>query len=313
MEKERYNGPDYGEEPNLLNIYLQEIGKIPRISKEQEMELLKRYHQTHNKEIKKILVESNLRLVVAIAKRYQNLGLSWGDLIQEGNIGLMEAVDKFDMNYQQFSTYAVIRIKCHIRRALENYGRNIRIPVYLLSKIQKYQKQKHELLQETKESLSFNELALRLNYPVEKVQLYEGILEPPKSIYKTLEDGNNELLELLEDFNIESTEKQALEQLYQSELEETLVLLLNPKEKLTICLHYGLFGEPETPIALIPNILFERKVTDHIISNQRVRQIEKRAFERLQTSLRLKQLAQEKITLENDGKAFSKETRKNKK
>ena len=155
---------------NLLKMYLREIGQIPLLSYDEEIEYAQRVLKG-DEEAKQKLIESNLRLVVSIAKKHTNRGLKMLDLIQEGNMGLMKAVEKFEYEKGfKFSTYATWWIRQAITRAIADQGRTIRIPVHMIETINKIKKESRIILQETGKEPTAEELAKKLEIPVDKVK-----------------------------------------------------------------------------------------------------------------------------------------------
>ncbi len=229
------------------------------------------------REEKRFLMEANLRLVVSIAKRYMNRGLSFLDLIQEGNLGLMKAVDRFQFRRGfKFSTYATWWIRQAITRAIADHGRTIRLPVHVIESLNRLEKERKSLRSETGRDPSPDDLADRLKMPVAKVRLLLDAQKTPYSLeMKVGEDENTELGDLLRDTSIRAPEEATLE----GDLSNEVALALAPlsdREKDVLRLRYGLGTDREYTLEEIGRRLS--------VTRERVRQIESRALQKVRAA-----------------------------
>ena len=273
MEKE-LNIPEGTEVTEPLKIYLNEIGQIPLLEEAEERELGKRSSEG-DQEAKRKLEEGNLRLVVSLAKHYTGRGIPLMDLIQEGNIGLMRAVEKYDFTKEnRFSTYASWWIKEAMQRAIDQQSREIRVPVHVAENMKKVQRIAKELQQTFGREATPEEIADKMDgKDAAYVKEILSYLQNPVSLETPVgEDGENNLGDMVED-KTEATPEEAMNQLVQKEEVSELLESLTERERQVIRLRYGLEdGKPHT---------LEEIGNELDVTRERVRQIEARAMEKL--------------------------------
>ena len=265
-----------------VRMYLKEIGKISLLSLEEEQELSKRVASGDEK-AKNILAESNLRLVVSIAKRYVGRGLLFLDLIQEGNIGLMKAVEKFDYDKgYKFSTYATWWIRQAITRALADQARTIRVPVHMVETINKMARIERQMTLELNREPTDQELSKKMGLSVEKIAEIRKISQDPVSLETPIgEEDDSHLGDFLADERTMSPEEFANYEVLKDELREVLDTLTT-REKEVLELRFGLFdGSSHT----LEEVGKQFKVT-----RERIRQIEAKALRKLRHPSRAKKL-----------------------
>ena len=265
-----------------VRMYLKEIGKISLLSMEEEQELSKRVAAGDEK-AKNILAESNLRLVVSIAKRYVGRGLLFLDLIQEGNIGLMKAVEKFDYDKgYKFSTYATWWIRQAITRALADQARTIRVPVHMVETINKMARIERQMTLELNREPTDQELSKKMGLSVEKIAEIRKISQDPVSLETPIgEEDDSHLGDFLADERTMSPEEFANYEILKDELREVLSTL-TVREKEVLELRFGLFdGSSHT----LEEVGKQFKVT-----RERIRQIEAKALRKLRHPSRAKKL-----------------------
>jgi RNA polymerase primary sigma factor len=265
-----------------VKMYLQDIGRIPLLTREEEVELAKGIEQG-DMDARAHLITANLRLVVSIAKKYMGRGLSFLDLVQEGNLGLMKAVEKFDYRKgYKFSTYATWWIRQAVTRAIADQSRTIRIPVHMIETVRELQRVKKEHLQDHGESPDQKTLAEELAMPVEKIKQVESVSQFTNSLERPLgEDGEDSLGDFIEDDKALSPTKETYKMFMTEELDRAL-RQLGDREQQIIKLRYGLEdGHPRTlkDVARVFNI-----------TRERVRQIEIKALEKLKHPSRKEEL-----------------------
>lgn len=276
-EGERAEQAEFTRDQTPMRIYLDQIEKIPLLTAKQEFEVSKRVKSKDKSEsdvARELMIRSNLRLVISIAKRYSNLGLNFSDLVEEGNIGLMRAVDKFDPDRgYRFSTYASWWIKQAIMRALSNQGKTIRIPVYMFDIVSRYRKVRDELVQRYGRIPTRQEISQVLKIPIQKVAEIEGVVSRPSSLNAAVSmDGQAELIDLIQDDSFE-TPLQETAELFRSERIRELLKILDDRERRIIELRYGLgTNEPHT---------LEETAQQFGITRERVRQIEAQALKKI--------------------------------
>ncbi len=265
-----------------VRMYLKEIGKIPLLSGEREMYLAEQV-SNGNKEAKNELVEANLRLVVSIAKRHVGKGMFFLDLIQEGNLGLMKAVEKFDYRKgYKFSTYATWWIRQAITRAIADQARTIRIPVHMVETIHRVSRTARQLLQELGREPTIDEIAKQLEIPSEKVREIMKIAQDPVSLETPIgEEEDSHLGDFVEDTETLSPVEAANAAFMREQLCAVLHTL-TPREEQVLKLRFGLEdGRPHT---------LEEVGKQFDITRERIRQIEAKALRKLRHPTRAKLL-----------------------
>ena len=265
-----------------VRMYFKEIGKVPLLSADEERELAIRIEQG-DEEAKKKLCESNLRLVVSIARRYLNRGLSFLDLIQEGNLGLIKAVEKFDYTKgYKFSTYATWWIRQAITRSIADQARTIRIPVHMVETINKLIRISRQLLQEYGREPTSEEIAKEMGISVEKVREIKKISQDPVSLETPIgEEEDSHLGDFIPDEDIPSPVDAAAYSMLQKQLREVLDTL-SEREKKVLILRFGLDdGRPRT---------LEEVGKEFNVTRERIRQIEAKALRKLRHPSRSKKL-----------------------
>ena len=265
-----------------VRMYFKEIGKVPLLSAEEERDLAIRIEQG-DEEAKKKLCESNLRLVVSIARRYLNRGLSFLDLIQEGNLGLIKAVEKFDYTKgYKFSTYATWWIRQAITRSIADQARTIRIPVHMVETINKLIRISRQLLQEYGREPTSEEIAREMGITVEKVREIKKISQDPVSLETPIgEEEDSHLGDFIPDEDIPSPVDAAAYSMLQKQLREVLDTL-SDREKKVLILRFGLDdGRPRT---------LEEVGKEFNVTRERIRQIEAKALRKLRHPSRSKKL-----------------------
>jgi len=265
-----------------VKMYLHEIGKISLLSREQEVELASRV-VAGEKCARDELITANLRLVVSIAKKYMGRGLSFLDLIQEGNLGLMRAVEKFDPTKGfKFSTYATWWIRQAITRAIADQSRTIRIPVHMIETVRELQRLKKEHVHEHGAAPDLQALSSELGIPEEKIKQVENVSQYTTSLERPIgEDEEDTLGDFIEDKDAPSPTKETYRMFLVEELDRALNQL-SDREKDILKLRYGLEdGHPRTlkDVARVFNI-----------TRERVRQIEIKALEKLKHPTRKEEL-----------------------
>ena len=265
-----------------IKMYLREIGQIPLLSYEEEIDYAQRV-LNGEEEAKQKLIESNLRLVVSIAKKHTNRGLKMLDLIQEGNMGLMKAVEKFEYEKGfKFSTYATWWIRQAITRAIADQGRTIRIPVHMIETINKIKKESRIILQETGKEPTAEELAEKLELPVEKVKSILEMNQDPISLETPVgSEEDSELGDFVEDDKFANPYDATTRVLLKEQLDEVLKTL-NEREEMVLRYRYGLDDGSQKTLEEVGKIFN--------VTRERIRQIEVKALRKLRHPSRRKKL-----------------------
>ena len=282
VEKIDLSVPDGVSIEDPVRMYLKEIGKVPLLSAEEEIELAKRM-ELGDQEAKKRLAEANLRLVVSIAKRYVGRGMLFLDLIQEGNLGLIKAVEKFDYRKgYKFSTYATWWIRQAITRAIADQARTIRIPVHMVETINKLIRVSRQLLQELGREPTPQEIAAEMNMPVERVREILKISQEPVSLETPIgEEEDSHLGDFIQDDNVPVPADAAAFTLLKEQLEEVLGTLTEREQKV-LTLRFGLEdGRART---------LEEVGKEFNVTRERIRQIEAKALRKLRHPSRSRKL-----------------------
>lgn len=278
-----------------MKIYLKDICRIPLLTADEELALAKAYKENNDIEAKNNLINANLRLVVSIAKRFAGQGVLFMDLIQEGNLGLIRAVEKFDYSLgYKFSTYATWWIKQAITRTIADTGRTVRLPVHLHEQLQKNKKAVKILYEELHREPTDEEVVDYINehkmlvqknsiMTLEKYREYNKYFSNEISLYTTIgEEEDSFLIDFIEDEDTSNVEDEATGELVRNKIDEVLNDVLTPKEKNIIYLRYGFNGEPKT---------LEEIGQIYGVTRERVRQIQVKALNKLKRGKYKKMLA----------------------
>ena len=265
-----------------IRLYLREIGKIPLLTPEQETELAKRMSEG-DEDARRQMSEANLRLVVSIAKRYVGRGMHLLDLIQEGNLGLMKAVEKFDYTKgYKFSTYATWWIRQAITRAIADQARTIRIPVHMVETINRVLRTSHSMVQKLGREPTTEEVAQELHMDVGKVEEILKIAQEPVSLETPIgEEEDSHLGDFIQDDEASQPSEEASYTLLREQLEDVLSTL-TPREEEVLRMRFGLRdGKPHT---------LEEVGKEFNVTRERIRQIESKALRKLRHPSRSKKL-----------------------
>lgn len=282
-----------------IKLYLKDIRDLPLLTAEEEKELANKIKKG-NKKARQLMIKSNLRLVINIAKKYSYLGVPMLDLIEEGNLGLMKAVKKYDPDKgYRFSTYAAWWIKQYITRAVANQGKTVRIPVYVMEMVMRFQKTKKHLVQKLKRNPQMSDIAKRMKLPVARVRQLSHMASNVSSLNAPIgESGDSEFMDLIEDESIVSSADE-LSRFLLNERIDGLLEKMSPREQKILKLRFGL-GKDGTAHTL-------RDTAKHFgITRERVRQIEATCMHKLRKMME----EQEKEALR---KMYKKKKKKKKK
>ena len=282
VEKIDLSVPDGVSIEDPVRMYLKEIGKVPLLTAEEEIELAKRM-ELGDQEAKKRLAEANLRLVVSIAKRYVGRGMLFLDLIQEGNLGLIKAVEKFDYRKgYKFSTYATWWIRQAITRAIADQARTIRIPVHMVETINRVLRTSHSMVQKLGREPTTKEIADELHIEESKVEEVLKIAQEPVSLETPIgEEEDSHLGDFIQDDEASQPSEEATYTLLREQLEEVLSTL-TPREEQVLRMRFGLTdGKPHT---------LEEVGKEFDVTRERIRQIESKALRKLRHPSRSKKL-----------------------
>ncbi|MBU3760059.1 MAG: RNA polymerase sigma factor RpoD/SigA [Candidatus Omnitrophica bacterium] len=263
-----------------MKIYLTQIEHIPLLTPEEEISLAEQVQAGtgESPKARERMIRSNLRLVISIAKRYSNMGLAFSDLVEEGNIGLMRAVEKFNpQRGYRFSTYASWWIKQAIMRALSNQGKTIRIPVYMYDIISKWRRVRDGLMQKLSRVPTRKEIAKIMQVPVNKIKEIENIVGRPSSLNAPVSlDGSAELIDLIEDDSSHSPDANMAE-LLKNERIRSLLNRLDERERRILVLRFGLDDDETRTL--------EEVAQEFGITRERVRQIEAASLKKIRLLL----------------------------
>jgi RNA polymerase primary sigma factor len=255
-----------------LKLYVRAIGDGPLLTPAEERELARRKDEG-DEEAKKKLIESNLRLVMSITRNYTKAGVPLLDLIQEGNLGLIRAVEKFDYKLgYKLSTYATWWIRQAVTRALADQGRTIRLPVHVADQVRRLMRARRQLAQKLNREPTMEELAKESGFTEKRVQELLDLVEDPVSLETPVGDGESMYADLIEDVNSERPDESTSQKLRRKELADALHRL-NPRMRRVLALRFGLDGEPPQTLEEVGAGLG--------ITRERVRQLESRALREL--------------------------------
>ena len=257
---------------DYIKLYFNDISKIPLLNYEEEKEVARRIKKW-DEEAKRKLIESNLRLVISIAKRYLGSRLTFSDLIQEGNIGLIKAIEKFDPDKEfKFSTYATWWIKQSITKAIADMTRHVRIPVHLIDEINSYNKTYQLLFQKLGREPTSKEIGQKLWFPIKKIKKLEEVIFWNVSLDREVGDeGRDTLADLLEDGNTLRPDQLAERAALRNNL-DSILAMLDDREAKIVKMRYGIDG---------PKFTLEQVGEEFDVTRERVRQIEQKVIQKL--------------------------------
>ncbi|RKW25605.1 RNA polymerase sigma factor RpoD/SigA [Candidatus Gracilibacteria bacterium] len=257
---------------DYIKLYFNDISKIPLLNYEEEKEVARRIKKG-DEEAKKKLIESNLRLVISIAKRYLGSRLTFSDLIQEGNIGLIKAIEKFDPDKEfKFSTYATWWIKQSITKAIADMTRHVRIPVHLIDEINSYNKTYQLLFQKLGREPTSKEIGQKLGFPIKKIKKLEEVIFGNVSLDREVGDeGRDTLADLIEDGNTLRPDQLAERAALRNNL-DSILAMLDDREAKIVKMRYGIDG---------PKFTLEQVGEEFDVTRERVRQIEQKVIQKL--------------------------------
>ncbi len=257
---------------DFIKLYFNEISKIPLLNSEEERDIARRIKKW-DEEAKKRLIESNLRLVISIAKRFFGSRLSFSDLIQEGNIGLIKAIEKFDPDKEfKFSTYATRWIKQSITKAIADMTKHVRIPVHLIDEINSYNKTYQLLFQKLWREPTSKEIGQKLGFPIKKIKKLEEVIFGNVSLDREVGDeGRDTLADLIEDGNTLRPDQFAEKNALRKNL-DMILGMLDDREAKIVKMRYGIDG---------PRYTLEQVWEEFNVTRERVRQIEQKVIQKL--------------------------------
>ncbi|MCM8760789.1 MAG: RNA polymerase sigma factor RpoD/SigA [Candidatus Omnitrophica bacterium] len=258
---------------DAIRLYLKDIKKLPLLTPEEEIALANKIRRG-DKHARAKMIQSNLRLVINIAKKYSHLGVSMMDLIEEGNLGLMKAVEKFNPKKgYRFSTYAAWWIRQYISRAIANQGKTVRMPVYVIELLMRFKKTTEHLTNSLKRKPRLSEVAKRMRLPMKRVKQLNKMVAGISSLNAPVgEEGSTEFMDLIEDENI-TTAADELSSFFTQERIRSLLEKMSKREQKILSLRFGLKDG-------VPHTL--RDTAKHFgITRERVRQIESAAMKKM--------------------------------
>ena len=268
-----------------IKAYLKDVRPIALLTAEQEIELAKKIKKGDQAAREK-MIRANLRLVISIAKRYINLGVPLSDLIEEGNIGLMRSIEKFDHKRGfRFSTYAAWWIKQGISRSIIDQGKMIRVPVYMNEEILRYKKMQEKLSHKMNRKPTVGEVAKKMRIPVDKVRDLENAISRMASLDAPIgEEGDGQVKDIIEDENISAPDAE-LETFLNKERTTSFMDMLNDRERMILDMRYGLTDGEQHTLAEIAKVLG--------VSRERIRQLESATIKKIRQILKNQERLQE--------------------